>query len=101
MPGGRYPTLRRGRADCVRGVAVDVAAAILARLAAYEGPRYRLVGMVVATKTGPNSRLRLDRARRHKSTMELSALRQAARLAQESRDGVSHVAAAARPSRHA
>ena len=53
MPGGRYPTLRRGRADCVRGVAVDVAAAILARLAAYEGPRYRLVGVVVATKTGP------------------------------------------------
>jgi gamma-glutamylcyclotransferase (GGCT)/AIG2-like uncharacterized protein YtfP len=52
MPGGRYPTLRRGRANCVRGVVIDVAAPNLTRLAAYEGPAYRLRRVVVQTANG-------------------------------------------------
>ena len=55
MPGGRYPTLRRGRADCVRGVLVDVPARAMGRLAAYEGPAYRLTRVVVATPNGKTS----------------------------------------------
>jgi hypothetical protein len=52
MPGGRYPTLRRSRTDCVHGALIDLAAPVLARLAAYEDPLYRLVRVVVATGAG-------------------------------------------------
>jgi hypothetical protein len=36
----------------VSGVVVDVRADVLRRLAAYEGPRYRLTRVVVRTATG-------------------------------------------------
>ena len=49
LRGTRYPTLRRHRATRVCGVIVDVPARALARLAAYEGPRYRLRRVVVQT----------------------------------------------------
>lgn len=45
-----YPTLRRG--GSVAGQARDVSAATLRRLIAYEGPRYRLTRVVVATPRG-------------------------------------------------
>jgi len=45
-----YPTLRRG--GSVAGVVRDVSAATLRRLTAYEGPRYRLTRVVVATPRG-------------------------------------------------
>jgi hypothetical protein len=50
--GGRYPTLRRSRTGRVDGALVDVPARALGRLAAYEGPAYRLMGVVVATARG-------------------------------------------------
>lgn len=50
-PDGRYPTLRRARA-VVDGALVAVNSATLARLAAYEGPSYRLTGVVVRTALG-------------------------------------------------
>ena len=46
------PTLRRQRADIVRGAVVTVPARALARLAAYEGPAYRLTRVVVVTPNG-------------------------------------------------
>jgi hypothetical protein len=50
--GKRYPTLRRCRTGLVHGALVDVPARALARLAAYEGPAYRLMQVVVATGRG-------------------------------------------------
>jgi len=46
------PTLRRQRAGTVRGAVVTVPARALARLAAYEGPAYRLTRVVVVTPNG-------------------------------------------------
>lgn len=45
-----YPTLRRG--GRVPGAVLDVGAPALRRLTAYEGPRYRLTRVVVATPRG-------------------------------------------------
>jgi gamma-glutamylcyclotransferase (GGCT)/AIG2-like uncharacterized protein YtfP len=50
--GGRYPTLRRARAGRVNGAIVDVSARALAKLAAYEGPAYRLTRVVVHAPYG-------------------------------------------------
>ena len=47
----RYPTLRRAR-GAVLGVLVTVDRPSLARLAAYEGPSYRLTPIVVTTVRG-------------------------------------------------
>jgi gamma-glutamylcyclotransferase (GGCT)/AIG2-like uncharacterized protein YtfP len=47
--GGRYPTLRRDRAGVVHGAVLAASARVFARLAAYEGPVYRLVRVVVWT----------------------------------------------------
>jgi hypothetical protein len=44
--------LRRHRAGRVCGVIVNVPARALARLAAYEGPAYRLTRVVVQTANG-------------------------------------------------
>jgi hypothetical protein len=44
--------LRRHRGGHVRGVIVTPPARALARLAAYEGPRYRLTRIVVQTTNG-------------------------------------------------
>jgi gamma-glutamylcyclotransferase (GGCT)/AIG2-like uncharacterized protein YtfP len=52
MRGGPYPTLRRLRGGVVRGALVTVSAHTLARLAAYEGPVYRLTRVVVQTPKG-------------------------------------------------
>ena len=49
LRGTRYPTLRRHRGGRICGVIADVPARALARLAAYEGPRYRLKRVVVHT----------------------------------------------------
>jgi gamma-glutamylcyclotransferase (GGCT)/AIG2-like uncharacterized protein YtfP len=51
LPGGRFPTLRRGRSE-VAGVVVAVDAATLAGLFAYEGCCYRLARVVVRTARG-------------------------------------------------
>jgi gamma-glutamylcyclotransferase (GGCT)/AIG2-like uncharacterized protein YtfP len=51
LPGGRYPTLRRGGGS-VAGAVVSVDAVALARLSAYEGPSYRLTPVVVRTARG-------------------------------------------------
>ena len=50
--GGRYPTLRRDRAGFVHGALLTTPARVLARLAAYEGPAYRLARVVVRTANG-------------------------------------------------
>ena len=47
-----WPTLRRARGGVVRGVVVEADAAALRRLAAYEGPAYRLTRVVATTPTG-------------------------------------------------
>ena len=47
-----YPTLLRGR-GVVHGVVLRVRGPALARLSAYEGPRYRLLPLHVRTRTGP------------------------------------------------
>ena len=47
-----YPTLRRGFRGHVAGAVVDVAAAGVRRLMAYEGPRYRLVRVAVRSIRG-------------------------------------------------
>jgi len=52
LPGTQYPTLRRSPAATVSGVIVDVGPAALRRLAAYEGPRYRLTRVGVTTPRG-------------------------------------------------
>jgi hypothetical protein len=52
LRGTRYPTLRRHRCGRVCGVIIGVPARALARLAAYEGPRYRLTRIVVQTARG-------------------------------------------------
>ena len=64
MRGGRYPTLRRQRGGKVHGAVFLAPAAVLARLAAYEGAAYRLVRVVVDTPTA-RLRPRLDRTGRH------------------------------------
>lgn len=51
LPGGAYPTLRRGGGP-VQGVLATVDGPTLARLAAYEGKAYRLVQVVVRTARG-------------------------------------------------
>lgn len=51
MRGGRYPTLVRAR-GAVAGAVVDVDAAALRRLSAYEGPLYELRRLAVATGRG-------------------------------------------------
>lgn len=51
LPGTPYPTLRRARAT-VSGAVATVDRAALARLSAYEGPRYRLTPVVVRTARG-------------------------------------------------
>ena len=51
LPDGRYPTLRRARSTVV-GALATVDSATLARLAAYEGPAYRLTPVVVRTARG-------------------------------------------------
>src|SRR5439155_21245731 len=43
---GPYPTLRRHRANAVHGAVLIVAGRALTRLAAYEGPAYRLTRVV-------------------------------------------------------
>jgi len=48
----RWPTLRRGRGTQVEGIVVRAPAASLLRLAAYEGPSYRLIRVVVCTARG-------------------------------------------------
>jgi gamma-glutamylcyclotransferase (GGCT)/AIG2-like uncharacterized protein YtfP len=52
LRGTRYPTLRRERRGSVAGAIIDVPAQVLARLAAYEGPAYRLRRLVVRTDSG-------------------------------------------------
>jgi gamma-glutamylcyclotransferase (GGCT)/AIG2-like uncharacterized protein YtfP len=52
MHDGRYPTLRRDRTGSVCGAVVTVRAQMLVRLAAYEGPAYRLTRVVVDTPNG-------------------------------------------------
>ena len=52
LRGTRYPTLRRERGARVHGAVLDVPAAALKRLAAYEGTRYRLTRVVVVTPNG-------------------------------------------------
>ena len=52
MRDGRCPTLRRDRTGSVRGAVATVRADALARLAAYEGPAYRLTRVVVDTSNG-------------------------------------------------
>lgn len=52
MRGGRYPTLRRSLHGRVSGAMVTVPSHALARLAAYEGPAYRLIWVVVQTTRG-------------------------------------------------
>ncbi|HUB12774.1 MAG TPA: gamma-glutamylcyclotransferase family protein [Acetobacteraceae bacterium] len=54
-PGGRFPTLRRQRRGAVDGVVVDVDAAAMRRLSAYEGDAYRLLSVVVETTTGKSA----------------------------------------------
>ena len=49
LRGSRYPTLRRHGSEAVEGALVAIPARALARLAAYEGPRYRLTRVVVQT----------------------------------------------------
>lgn len=52
LAGTRYPALCRHYRAEVRGGIVTVGAAAVARLSAYEGPRYRFVRVVVATPRG-------------------------------------------------
>jgi hypothetical protein len=52
LRGGRYPTLRRARSGLVQGALIDVPAHVMRRLAAYEGPAYRLTRVVVDTGKG-------------------------------------------------
>jgi gamma-glutamylcyclotransferase (GGCT)/AIG2-like uncharacterized protein YtfP len=52
LRGTRYPTLRRDRQGAVSGAVVNVPAAVLRRLVAYEGPAYRLARVVVRTASG-------------------------------------------------
>jgi gamma-glutamylcyclotransferase (GGCT)/AIG2-like uncharacterized protein YtfP len=51
LQGTRYPTIRRARGSVGGGLAI-VDRAALARLSAYEGPRYRLTRVVVCTARG-------------------------------------------------
>ena len=50
---GRYPTLVAERTGRVEGAVLELSAAALARLRAYEGPRYRLTPVRVETQAGP------------------------------------------------
>jgi len=53
LRGTPYPTLLRGGAGAVSGLLLPrLAPSALARLAAYEGPSYRLVPVTVATPRG-------------------------------------------------
>lgn len=49
----RFPTLRRDPAHVTDGATVEITAAGLGRLSAYEGPRYRLSHKRVGTPRGP------------------------------------------------
>jgi gamma-glutamylcyclotransferase (GGCT)/AIG2-like uncharacterized protein YtfP len=53
LRGTPYPTLVRARGAATDGAVLRVGPAALARLAAYEGPGYRLVPVLVATFAGP------------------------------------------------
>jgi gamma-glutamylcyclotransferase (GGCT)/AIG2-like uncharacterized protein YtfP len=53
LRGTPYPTLIRAPAAVTEGAVLRVGAAALARLAAYEGPSYRLAPVRVATGRGP------------------------------------------------
>jgi hypothetical protein len=54
LRGTRYPTLvRASPGEAVRGVLVRADGAALGRLAAYEGPFYRLAPVCVVTPRGP------------------------------------------------
>lgn len=53
LRGTPYPTLRRAAEATTEGALLRCGAAALARLAAYEGPPYRLVPVHVATRRGP------------------------------------------------
>lgn len=46
MQGGRWPTLVRQRGGCVSGAVIVLPAAAFGRIAAYEGPAYRLTRVV-------------------------------------------------------
>jgi gamma-glutamylcyclotransferase (GGCT)/AIG2-like uncharacterized protein YtfP len=48
----RFPTLRRERRARTHGAVLTPSATVLARLSAYEGPRYRLRRVVVTTARG-------------------------------------------------
>lgn len=50
--GGRWPTLRRAPGHVLEGMVLRAGAAALRCLAAYEGPRYRLVPVAVGTPLG-------------------------------------------------
>ena len=67
LRGTRYPTLRRCFRAVVAGEIATVGAAELRRLMAYEGPRYRLARVAVATahgNTGAFAWISAERARR-------------------------------------
>lgn len=53
LRGTPYPTLRRDRGAVTLGAVLRVGPRALARLAAYEGPFYRLEPVRVATPRGP------------------------------------------------
>ena len=55
----RYPTLRRDLAHVTDGAVLDITAAAYRRLAAYEGPRYRLRRLRVGTLAGSRMAPRL------------------------------------------
>lgn len=52
LPGGRWPTLVRDSRARIPGAVVRVGGAALRRLAAYEGPLYRLQRVAVETTCG-------------------------------------------------
>jgi Gamma-glutamyl cyclotransferase, AIG2-like len=69
LRGTRYPTLRRDRRGAVSGAVVDVPSRLLAHLAAYEGPRYRLT-RVVADRRRQHCRPCVDCAGRNAPALE-------------------------------
>jgi hypothetical protein len=52
LRGGAFPTLRRAPGASVAGAVIDVDAAALGRLQAYEGPAYRLTRVAARTARG-------------------------------------------------
>lgn len=53
MKHSRYPTLVRHRARVGSGAVIDLPAAAIRRLQAYEGDQYRFVRVVADTERGP------------------------------------------------